>query len=280
MLKKLLKYDLRATFKYWWVAALSSIGLSVIGGLSLSLVQSNLAKEHIMIFLLGTLGIILTVVGISAFLVSAELFIYLRFYQNFFSDEGYLTFTLPVKRHQLFNSKIITAFIISASTIAVLAIDAFTVFFVHLGAGVFDLAFWSNIASFLGMIFGQSLKTFGAYPIIYVLEILLLIFIVALISMLLVFACITFAAMITKKNKVLAAIGIYYVTNAVISVVVQMIITFAIIGAGSIAIIIPEKAIIGIGALLLLLFILLAAAIALALYTFVLWMLDRKLNLA
>ena len=284
MLKKLLKYDLRATFKYWWIAALSSIGISVIGGLSLSLVSSDLAEESGLVMMLGILGIVLSIVGISAFLVSAEIFVYLRFYQNFFTDEGYLTFTLPVKRHQLLNSKIITAFIVSASTLAVVAIDAFVVLFVHFGTGVFDLGFWSDVVSFLNMLFGQSVKEFGAYPFIYALEIILLLFIAALLSVLLIFGCITFAAMITKKNKVLAAIGVYYVTNAAISLVMQIVGTVGLMGAGSIIPLIPENipenAVLGIGALCLLLIVVLAAAIAMALYTFVLWMLDRKLNLA
>ena len=39
MMKKLLKYDLRAIFKYWWIVALSSLGLSFIGGISLKILM-------------------------------------------------------------------------------------------------------------------------------------------------------------------------------------------------------------------------------------------------
>ena len=49
MLKKLLKYDLKSVFKYWWIAAVTSIGLSALGGLCISIVSSKLISGAYML---------------------------------------------------------------------------------------------------------------------------------------------------------------------------------------------------------------------------------------
>ena len=117
MLKKLLKYDLRAVFRLWWVMAISSLGLAVIGGICLhTLIGVGVDERSTIITIVAALGMLATVIGLSAFLVVTVILIYVRFYKNFFTDEGYLTFTLPVKRSQLLNSKLITTFIATAAT--------------------------------------------------------------------------------------------------------------------------------------------------------------------
>ena len=40
MLKKLLKYDFLATFKIWWIAAVTSLGLSFLGGYAVTLIRA------------------------------------------------------------------------------------------------------------------------------------------------------------------------------------------------------------------------------------------------
>lgn len=45
MLKKLLKYDLKAVFKYWWIAAISTLGLSVLGGFAVTVLRDTVSTE-------------------------------------------------------------------------------------------------------------------------------------------------------------------------------------------------------------------------------------------
>ena len=56
MLKKLLKYDLRAVFKYWWVAALSTLALAVICGFSLGYIGESISGESSDFLVLAWLG--------------------------------------------------------------------------------------------------------------------------------------------------------------------------------------------------------------------------------
>lgn len=281
MLKKLLKYDLRATFKYWWIAAASSLGLAVLCGIALNILELPQAQTSIPLTIFSIFSIIITVIGVSAFLVAAEIFVYARFYQNFFSDEGYLTFTLPVKRSELLISKLLMALIVTLSTLAVIIIDAVIVALIRFGPEFFTSEFWGMIGAYLGIIIEGSIEQIGAYAYLYILEILVLLILGCVFSTLLVFTCITFAATITKKNKVFAAIGIYYLVNAAISFIAQLIGTVGLTGlSGWLEIIDLAAVIFPLIALVMLLFIAIFAAMCIGIYTLELWLLDRKLNLA
>ena len=50
---------------------------------------------------MAMLLVIACVMAIIASAVVTELLVFVRFYKNFFTDEGYLTFTLPVSRKDL-----------------------------------------------------------------------------------------------------------------------------------------------------------------------------------
>ena len=107
MLLKLLKYDLRSVFKYWWIAALSTLGLSVLGGFCILILDSSIIANVYQILAGFAMGVV--ILGFVAFLILSQILVFMRYYKNFFSDEGYLTFTLPVKRTHLITSKLITA---------------------------------------------------------------------------------------------------------------------------------------------------------------------------
>ena len=278
MMKKLLKYDLRAIFKYWWIVALSSLGLSFIGGISLRIIASmpsEIEDGRVFVFLLAVLGMILTVIGVSAFLISAEIFVYVRLYKHFFSDEGYLTFTLPVKRRDLLNSKIISGLVVNIATFAVVAVDICTI----LTIGI-DFETIQKIGESFFWFIGSAFEEMGVLCIAYILEAIVLLLCLAVMSYLLVAICITFAAVIAKKYKLFAAIGIYYIASAIVSFVGQFALMFGSVAVAGIFSSIPEGAIPGILALMLLSISLLVSAICVCLYSLELHMLEKKLNLS
>ena len=278
MMKKLLKYDLRAIFKYWWIVALSSLGLSFIGGISLRILTgmpSEIEDGRVFVFLLAVLGMILTVIGISAFLISAEIFVYVRLYKHFFSDEGYLTFTLPVKRRDLLNSKIISGLVVNIATFAVVAVDICII----LTIGI-DFETIQKIGESFFWFIGSAFETMGALCIAYILEAIVLILCLAVMSYLLVAICITFAAVIAKKYKIFAAIGIYYIASAIVSFVGQFALMFGSMSLAGIFSSIPEGSVLGVGALMLLSISLLVSAICVCLYSLEVHMLEKKLNLS
>ena len=279
MFSKLIKYDLKYTFKYWWIMALSSVGLSVIGGIGVRILNSDIQNdEATLAYFFSVIALLLSVLGLSAFMLATLIFVYMRYYKNFFTDEGYLTFTLPVKRIELLNSKILSAFLTNAATSAVIALDVAIIFIIGVDPKILLHAF-DGINDLAGILFGNGAERIPSV-ILYPITAIALAMLTSLFSILAIFACITFASVITKKNKVLAAIGIYYLGSGILSVAGQVL---AIFGAAAIAGLseIISKDLIWVVILLgLWLAVAFIAIICLLLYLAIYRMLDKKLNLA
>ncbi len=279
MFSKLIKYDLKYTFKYWWIMALSSVGLSVIGGIGVRILNSDIQNdEATLAHFFSVIALLLSVLGLSAFMLATLIFVYMRYYKNFFTDEGYLTFTLPVKRIELLNSKILSAFLTNAATSAVIALDVAIIFSIGVDPKILLHAF-DGINDLAGILFGNGAERIPSV-ILYPITAIALAMLTSLFSILAIFACITFASVITKKNKVLAAIGIYYLGSGILSVAGQVL---AIFGAAAIAGLseIISKDLIWVVILLgLWLAVAFIAIICLLLYLAIYRMLDKKLNLA
>ncbi len=280
MLKKLLKYDFRALFKYWWLVAISSVGIAVVAGFAFRVVQELSNKQELTtlegwMLIFSSLGMILGFMGLVAFLVAAEIFIYIRLYKHFFSDEGYLTFTLPVKRRDLLASKLISGFAVNLATVLVLIADIFIFLLVSI-----DFEDISNTLKVIGKLTEELFKALGWVSAAYIAEAIVLILCVSVSSYLFIAFCMTFAAIIAKKYKIFAAIGIYYVVSAMISFVGQFGFMFGVMGLAGLLSSIPEGLMTGVIALILFSVCAIAVAITYALYTLELYLLDKKLNLA
>ena len=279
MFSKLIKYDLKYTFKYWWIMALSSVGLSVIGGIGVRILNSDIQNdEATLAYFFSVIALLLSVLGLSAFMLATLIFVYMRYYKNFFTDEGYLTFTLPVKRIDLLNSKILSAFITNAATSAVIALDVAIIFSIGVDPKILLHAF-DGINDLAGILFGNGAERIPSV-ILYPITAIALAMLTSLFSILAIFACITFASVITKKNKVLAAIGIYYLGSGILSVAGQVLAIFGAAAIAGLSEIISKDLIWVIILLGLWLAVAFIAIICLLLYLAIYRMLDKKLNLA
>ncbi len=273
MLKKLLRYDLKSVFKYWWIAALSSLGLSVMGGGCISIISAD-REPPAPIMVLIVFALIFMVIGLVAFSILSYILIYVRFYKNFFTDEGYLTFTLPVKRSQLINSKLITNLVTMLSTGAVLMTDIFVIL-------VIGSDFLNNIGlEYIPTLFEDWTAMSLVLLLVLILEVIVILILSFAFSSLFVFCCITFASVISKKAKIITAIGIYYVANGMLSGFVQIIYIFGMPAVIDWLSAMPDGWTYWVLVLILLGIALIMALFCLLLYTLEYFMLDRKLNLA
>ncbi len=281
MLKKLLRYDFKSVFKYWWIAALTSTALSVLGGFCLEIIK-DASSETVAIqpptvlIVTAFLAFMLAILALCAFSILTVIMIYVRFYQNFFTDAGYLTFTLPVKRTLHLNSKLIMGFITQFATGFVIVINACTMLAIGFAEELFTKKVWDKIVNFVEMFFQELEWEF----VVFIIEIIFILAFVSLFNILFTYACITFASMITKKAKVITAVGIYYGASGIISFVIQMLFLFSSTTVEEFMSKQPDNTasiIVLLMALVILLFIVTVCAL---LYTFEHWMLDRKLNLA
>ncbi len=220
MLRKALKYDVRSIMRIFCIIALSTVAISVVGTFGFRFGAPLIMREELLPYILGVISVLFYGISKISVYVSAAfivILIYYRFYKNFFTDEGYLTFTLPVKRKTLLLSKLINVGIFTVLQLVVsgicFAVDA--LFAVAPENGAFVNTEWiDEIILFFRVIFGGS----GAWAVAYVVEILLLIIMSSFFSISLMFFCITFGSVIAKRAKILAAIGLYYGINLVLSV--------------------------------------------------------------
>ncbi len=270
MLGKLLKYDLKYIYRYWWIGALTTIALSFVGGFCIKIgtVEEEPAFPVVMMFFLM---MFLIIFAISSFALLTSIIIFVRFYKNFFSDEGYLTFTLPIKKGTLLNSKLIAGTLAQLSSTAVIITNIFIMLAIGIGAD-----FWSGASKGIAELW----NSLGVYLLIYLAEIIAGVVLAYVFSTLFTYVCITIASIITKKARVITAIGIYYGTNTVLSYVLQIFYFFGISSFMSWSFSLSANALKPFLVLCGLALILFIAVFCGVLYVIQYRMLDRKLNLA
>lgn len=285
MLKKLLKYDMQPIYKVWWIIAASVIGISVVGAISLRLfVEATMANDVSMFFSVIWMFVgIFSIIGVISSIAITSILAHYRFYKNFYTDEGYLTFTLPASRKILLFSKTLNTLIWETAHTVLILICAL-IYFIIVPPGGEDSIINPIVFEEFGKIISATWKTTGAWLILYVFEFLILAVCTRAFSIILIELCITIGAIISKKYKLLVAIGIYYLVNGALSFASQLIMTFGMSFSGEGLYLILEKmsltATHAALAVLLLVIAAIIATITLILYFVMLDKIERKLNLA
>ena len=288
MLKKCLKYDLQAICRIWWILAATMAGAAAIAAIALRFLLQTAMSRHpsdiqVLLSIFSGLGAGLCFLAMVAAWTVTVILVYWRAYTHFFTDEGYLTFTLPVKRSTLYLSKVLTAAIVQASMtllfILSLALLLLVVPPVEDG-GLMNPIVYTTLGD--GLRFLADLSGSG-WILVWVLSLLPLLFLTHFFSSGLTFLCITVGSVIAKKHKLLAAIGIYYGVTSVLSFVGQFV--FYIFSAGFAGLFdmlfAAEMPLPGISVTVLILIVDLAVACLAAVTHFVtVHLVERKLNLA
>ena len=250
------------------------MGLSFLGGCAVTLIRAPRDLPQVVDASAG-LMLFISFFSLFAFAILSEFIILVRFYKNFFTDEGYLTFTLPVKTGSLINSKLIMSVAVTFATLIVLAVNVCVI----LGIGFFDVIVDKELFKYIAEVIDEVVAEFGAYLFVYILEAIILFVLGVVFSLLLMFCCITLASIITKKGRVATGIAIYYGVNCVLSFVMEMIMIFGMRGIGVRLETLSAEMAYPVGTVILLAAILLLGLVSVMLYTLQYLMVDRKLNL-
>ncbi len=216
MFNKVFKYDFKYVFRFWWIYAVSTLGVSVLSGLLLRYIigffnSPNPTEIGGVIGALCILGFMATVFSIALLPAAASIGCAVRYYKNFFSDEGYLTFTLPVSRTTLLNSKIVNDIAFSVISLLILLIDALIIIFI----GCPPL-YLEDAISALNHIHLSAEQSISIVLAVLAMAASLLMGICVL------FLSITIGSVISKNHKVLAGIGVYYGITAILSGIQQL----------------------------------------------------------
>lgn len=215
-MRKLLKYDLRSMNTVFIISSISLFLFSLFGTLcSKVTTQYEMATRHTdqlkTLNTFASIGLGLTIVALSAYTVLIAVFVYKRYYTHLFTDQGYLTFTLPVKRREIFASKLFFGLIYF-----VLAeiIVAGCLFFMGI-FGKYGTFINQDVIKAISEFFKDAYIACGNMMYVYIGEAILLWLITNCFGILMAYSCISVGAMLVKKYKIVVGIGIYYGINAV-----------------------------------------------------------------
>ena len=234
MFGKLLKYEFKSQQKLLTILSFATLGAGLLGGLALWLLMDVLQNAEgtaaIVGSFLSTIFLIGVFLVIIAYVVAVFILLLYRFYKHHFSEQGYLTFTLPVTAHQILLASILNILICEA-IVLVTYLCSFSLILAP------SLAFaWKDAIPEIKMIWQEMRYSFsllgGGYSVFSVLLIISSCLYVLIIPL----TCITIGCLLTKKYRILTAFAIYYglqLGMSLVSGVISVIFTVVGLSQGS-----------------------------------------------
>ena len=213
MFAKLLKMEFRSTWNMLGILCLSLVGAGLLGGVAIRyLVGASAPKEWLEV--LCTLAITAAVLFFVVCGVAALIVQIVRFYRSRFTDEGYLTFTLPVTTHQVLLSSFVTS---AVNLIAVAAVSVIGLILMGLCV-VPDFKDLREGIHVLWQEFPELWARFTQADVLQAFGLLLVNAIVASNELILIMLAVTIGSigsLVAKKHKILAAVAFYYILHVI-----------------------------------------------------------------
>ncbi len=196
MVKKLFKQELISYSRNLMPMFYILIGISVLNRI-VQFFEADTFSYNV-VFISSLIALIVSVV---VCLIMSVVVAIKRYYTNFFTGEGYLTFTLPVTHHQLIITKLLCAILMFFASVASCLIA---------GAVATSGEVFNEVLKAVAYLFKDYFKVTDGHGIFYIIE--LIVFAISTIasSFLLFYGCITIGQL-AKKNRVAAAFGAYFV---------------------------------------------------------------------
>lgn len=214
MFAKLLKHEWKANSRILWILSLGVLGISVLETFLLRFVVSGIENMPEIIMLPIMLFIVGGFFAMLAYSVGVHFLLLARFYKNKFTDEGYLTFTLPVTTHQILLSSLLN-YLFWTVISTVVTVFAFSM---PILVGTTQNRFINRELiegfSFVFKVLSSQSEVNG-----YVTLVLISGVVSVVSSMMLMHAAIAMGAVLAKKHKILAAFGCYYGFSMVLGTV-------------------------------------------------------------
>ncbi len=274
MFAKLLKHEWRSTREMLGILCLISLGASLLGGLTMCYLfyvsshdggGSEALKILSVLFMIAAM-IALAVVGVAAVVVYMG-----RFYKSRFTDEGYLTFTLPVNTHQnLLASLVNTAIGMVLMTLVICLSGCLWMVIAFAGVEGFYQTVWEHFPELWEKFWSLVQTHAGEIPWGVMARGMLSALTGAINSLVMLMLAVTVGSLIAKKHKILAAVGVFYGIHVLISIATAFLMSATVaLSGGALA---AMSGYFGRTALLM-------TALSLGGYFLMYWLVDRKLNL-
>lgn len=215
MLKKLIKYEYKALSRVMVPLLVCALGLSVLTAIllwtskTLLLSTGGVSIAASMTLTLGTISMIFLAISIFGTAVTAFLLLMKRYYDNFFKDEGYLTFTLPVSMKDHVLAKFISASgWLLITGIVVYAGFAIIILFNSSESG--EAINW-NALNFNGLLITDYYDESLAFErVLYIILSVLTSVIGTMSYMLKIYMAITIGCIVAQKHKIISSVAILF----------------------------------------------------------------------
>ena len=231
MFSKLLKYDFINTRRYGLPLVLSILCTGVLGAVFSFLLNRGISgtgfESTLGIFLTISSAFLFTLCIFALFALCALMMVFMmvHFYKNLVTDEGYLTFTLPVSPANILCSKLFTAFV--WNLIAWIAtFFAFIVLFIPF-MDIFEMDLDAVSRSLQQLFLNLNLLELQNWAALALTLINLVLSCISTILM--IYTAIILGAVIARKHKILSAIGLIFAISAIKSIVSSIVLFFPLL---------------------------------------------------
>ena len=242
MLGKLMKHDFRALSRTLYPLQLGILGGGVVATLLSALTirlsvaswaganGSSLLKGLIMA--VSATSAVLIGVAIMASLFVTLIFICYHFYRSFLADEGYLTFTLPVKTSDLLWSKLLTGmfWVLINGAVVMVTLLIYALFGTTTNS-LINLEVLQGIRMFFTDLLPQAAQ-YVSIPLM-IAECVVIGILGLAAQMLQIYFAIIVGGQVAKKHRILAAIGMYLLINMGVGIVSSVFMSFVTFGEGA-----------------------------------------------
>lgn len=214
MLGKLIKHEWKAVGKVLAIMHVALILMAVIGKIMLSI---NVLREA---WPMWSALLCLYILSVMAVGVGTHIYLAVRFYKNMYTDEGYLSFTLPVKPWEhIFSKTLVSSIWILIDGVVIVA--SIIILVMYKGMGTEFLEGWNE--------FIAELAAGGMLAVWKVIEVV----ITAVLSLIVIPITYYFSISIGQlfnSHKMLASVVTYFITINVLQVISTVISTAFMIG--------------------------------------------------
>ncbi len=233
MVKKLIKYDFQSFIRLLLPVQLILIGIAAINRIIQLFEPANSNVDDLFYYAIGHTGIqssatvyrtifvssiVLYVIAIIVCLLMTVIVSIVRFYQGMYTNEGYLSHTLPVTPAQHIFAKLLSSLIFTLGSLFAVFLSFMVITMGDMNIEIFKAFFY---------MMGKAFGLYGAHMGLYILEFIILAVVGACFIYFKLYCCISVGQLVQKK-KVLLAFGVFfgiYVVKQIIGTIIIITVT-------------------------------------------------------
>lgn len=211
MFAKLLKYEFKGVRKPLTLVSIAALAAGALGGLLFKLIYDETLMEQTEV-LIAVVSILLggVIIALVAYGIGTTILLLYRFYKHKFSDEGYLTFTVPASTHSILLSSMLNILIWSLICCVVLFCALFLIFMPLI------------LDAYEGLNIIEEFQRLFSYMDIQFQDVMLSLFSMLsslIYALVLPLLSITIGALAAKKHKLLCAFAVGYGISMAVSTI-------------------------------------------------------------